>query len=146
MRFALGMITALSLALCGCSKFLSQGKYLAFSDAMITDIQISELDRYLRSNDRNVLVQFRANSHCWQCEAMKPNLARLAEIYRDSTKVVRINVSGKTELVADDGAIKFPTYALFERGRREPVFVQSHPVSSDMLEAELLASLALSDE
>ena len=73
---------------------------------------------------------------------MKPSVIQLAEKYKKSVDVVRVDFTNNIELVTKYGGTVCPTYVLFEKEQPEPVFSQSFPASRDVLETELLALLA----
>ena len=145
MRFAMMAIVVLSIATIGCAEFrISKEPKLVFATP-VPEVPGDALYGYIESSNRSVLVQFFDQNDFGRTKSMTPHLARLADIYKESTDIVRVDVTRNTELFDSLGESTCPSYALFEQGQLEPVFFQSSPVSSDNLEAALLASLALSD-
>ena len=137
---------ALTVVVTGCSPSTHFARHSEFKKAALKEVSGTDLNDYLRHSDRHVLVEFGVDGSCGRCESMRSSIVELAEKYKSGTDIVRVDFSDNVELVTKLGGSVCPTYVLFEKGRSDPSFIQSFPVSCDHLEAEMLALLALSSD
>ena len=131
----------------GCNdSTVSRSASAPVSKAPLTEIAGADLEQFIESSELPVLVEFGVDHNCGRCDSMKPQVTLLADKYKGNAKVLRVDFSSNVELVTKYGGTICPTYALFEPGQLNPVFVQSFPTSSDMLESSLLSVLAFLDD
>ena len=133
-------VTRISIVFCfallGCSESPKQAAQATFGLTPLTEIPGTELKEYVATSQKPVLVEFGVDFNCGRCESMKPDMAQIAEKYRETAHVVRVDFTNNVALVSEYGGSVCPTYVLFDDG--QPVLVQSFPTSVDLLESALV--------
>lgn len=103
----------------------------------------AELHELVQQKDELVLVEFGVNFGCVRCDDMRPQIARLADEFENRAKVVRVDFDANRQLAAQFGADICPSYVLFRDG--ELVVTRSHPISADLIAADLDAAVRRQD-
>ena len=67
------------------------------------------------NSDKPVLVDFWA-TWCAPCRMLAPVLSEIAEEYKESVKVAKINIDDEQELAIKYGIVSIPTVMYFEGG------------------------------
>lgn len=82
---------------------------------MVDEVDGATLDAVLEDEDRAVLVQF-WGTWCAPCRALKPHIARLAEDYSDTWRMVSINVEADELVSRRWGVGSLPTLVMLRNG------------------------------
>ena len=107
-----------------------------FGTNALPEVSGSELQSFVARSEKPVLVEFGVDFNCERCQSVNSEVQDLAEKYKDTVKVVRVDFTANVKLVARYGGTICPTYVIFDHGK--PVSVQSFPTSAARLESELV--------
>lgn len=78
-------------------------------------INADQFDQVVLKSDKPVLVDFFAE-WCTPCKMAAPVLDALAEEYKDTAQIVKVDVDHNNELAARYGVMSIPTVILFKNG------------------------------
>ncbi len=70
----------------------------------------------IQTSETPILVDFWAE-WCAPCHTLTPSIKRLAQEYRDTLTVIKINVDEKQHIAQQFGISSIPTLILFDRGK-----------------------------
>ncbi|MDD6467563.1 MAG: thioredoxin [Erysipelotrichaceae bacterium] len=95
--------------------------------------QMSEFDEVIQSG--LVLVDFYAD-WCGPCKMLAPVLAELAEEYKDTATIVKLNVDDLGEVAQRYGILSIPTLLVFKEGqlKEKVVGYQPKPALNQLIE------------
>ncbi len=68
------------------------------------------------NSNQKVIVDFFA-TWCGPCQMLAPILSEIAEEYKDTVKVCKINIDEEQELAEKFEVISIPTLVIFEKGQ-----------------------------
>ena len=79
------------------------------------DVNEENFDSIVMNSDKPVLVDFWAE-WCGPCKMLTPTIEALAEEYKDSSSIVKINVDDSPAIATKYGIRSIPSILLFNNG------------------------------
>tara|TARA_S200000501_G_scaffold110960_1_gene104306 strand:+ start:1190 stop:1522 length:333 start_codon:yes stop_codon:yes gene_type:complete len=79
------------------------------------DVNEENFDSVVMNSDKPVLVDFWAE-WCGPCKMLTPTIEALAEEYKDSSSIVKINVDDSPAIATKYGIRSIPSILLFNNG------------------------------
>ena len=79
------------------------------------DVNEENFDSVVMNSDKPVLVDFWAE-WCGPCKMLTPTIEALAEDYKDSSSIVKINVDDSPAIASKYGIRSIPSILLFNNG------------------------------
>ena len=84
----------------------------------VSDVSDANFDAEVLQSDRPVLVDFWA-AWCAPCRMIAPTVAKVAEEYAESARIVKLNVDENPNVPQKYGIKGIPTLILFKNGKEE---------------------------
>ncbi|MBP5402202.1 MAG: thioredoxin [Treponema sp.] len=81
-----------------------------------TEVTVENYEQEVLKSDKPVLIDFYA-TWCGPCNMLSPVIAEIAEEYKDTIKVVKVNVSEQESLAEKFDVMSIPTLVVMKDGK-----------------------------
>ena len=83
----------------------------------MTEVDKSNFDEVVLKNSKPVLVDFWGPG-CGRCIQLMPQMEKLADVYKDKIKFVKMNIQGNRRLAMREQVLALPTFLIYRDGAK----------------------------